>query len=157
MLYKTTVKLIPAIAIGNKTNLGPGAVSGMTIGIAPNTATENQMIRAVPIDLASRPESMPPRMPPRLPTPISRPVSTGRTCTTRTRNRISSAPEIEPNRFAVPVQAAILRSTGCPKTNLSPANSSLRSPAKPPGTPGAGVAEAASADADASPAEARAP
>lgn len=44
---------------------------------------------------------------------------------TRTRNRISSATVIEPNRFAVPVHAAILRSTGCLNTNARPANSRI--------------------------------
>ncbi|HEX9517544.1 MAG TPA: hypothetical protein VF940_15385 [Streptosporangiaceae bacterium] len=58
-------------------------------------------------------------------------MSAGRTCTTRTRNTISRAPEIEPNKFAVPVHAAILRRTGCLNTNASPAKSSLRSPANP--------------------------
>ena len=70
------------------------------------------MIRADPIHLDSRPDSTPPRIPPRLPMLNSSPTSAGRTCTTRTRKIISSATVIEPNRFAVPVQAAILRSTG---------------------------------------------
>jgi hypothetical protein len=44
---------------------------------------------------------------------------------------ISTAPAIEENRFAVPVQATILRRIGSPTTNLRPSAISARRLGRP--------------------------
>jgi hypothetical protein len=84
-------------------------------------------MRAEPMSRLSRPDRIPPATPPRLPTAISSPVSAGLTCRTRTRKMISRAAAMAPNRFAVPVHAAMLRRIGCLTTNLRPSKTSARS------------------------------
>jgi hypothetical protein len=85
------------------------------------------MTRAEPRKAVSRPENTPPATPPRLPTAISSPVSAGRTCRTRTRKMICTAAAMAPNRFAVPVHAAMLRRIGSLTTNFRPSKISARS------------------------------
>jgi len=105
----------------------PGAASGISSWGRPNTSIEYQTMRADPIRRLSRPASRPPATPPRLATAMSSPVSAGLTRRTRTRKTISSAIPMLPNRFAVPVQAVILRRIGWRSTNESPSPISARS------------------------------
>jgi len=115
----------------------PGAARGTSSWGRLSTSIEYQMIRAEPMRRLSRPASTPPATPPRPATATSSPVSAGRTRSTRTRKTISSARAMLPNRFAVPVQAAILRRIGCRSTKESPSAISARRPARP--APACGV------------------
>ena len=93
------------------------------------------MIRAEPIHRASAPDRRPATMPPMLPAATIRPVYAGRTCSTRTRKMISSVNTMLPKKLAVPVHAAILRSTGCRTTKFRPAKISVRSFGRSPPSP----------------------
>ncbi len=115
----------------------PGSASGTSSWGKLSTSIEYQMMRAEPIRPLSLPASRPPATPPRLATAMSSPVSAGRTRRTRTRKTISSATPMLPNRFAVPVQATILRRMGCPSTNESPSVISALRPARSPAGCGA--------------------
>jgi hypothetical protein len=108
---------------------------------------ENQMMRAEPISRLSLPDRTAPATPPRLPTAMSSPVSAGLTCRTRTRKMISTAVAMAPNRFAVPVHAAMLRRIGCLSTNFRPSKTSARSVWRGAGGGGCSRALMASRDA----------
>ncbi len=145
-MYTTALKENAAKPTGKSASRQPGSASGTISCGRPRTSIENQMIRAVPISRLSRPDSTPPTTPPRLPTAISSPVSAGLTCRTRTRKMISTAAAIAPNRFAVPVQAAMLRRIGCLSTNFRPSKTSARSVWRGAGGGGSSRARMASRD-----------
>jgi hypothetical protein len=126
-LYTTALKENAAKPTGNSATRQPGWASGTMSCGKPRTSIENQMMRAEPMTRLSLPDSTPPTTPPRLPTAISSPVSAGLTCRTRIRKMISTAAAIAPNRFAVPVHAAMLRRIGCRNTKFRPSRTSARS------------------------------
>ena len=84
------------------------------------------MMRAEPTRRASRPARIPPAMPPIALIANSTPVKAGWTCSTRIRKTIPMAMHMPLNRFAVPVQATILRRIGCLTTNFRPSAISAR-------------------------------
>ncbi len=127
--------------------LAGSAASGISSWGRPNTSIEYQTMRADPIRRLSRPASRPLATPPRLAAAMSAPVPAGGTRSTRTMKTISSAMPMLPNRFAVPVQAVILRRIGWRSTNDSPSAISVRSFWRWPGWGGSSRARMASSDA----------
>jgi hypothetical protein len=146
-LYTTALNENAAKPTGNSATRQPGSASGTISCGRPRTSIENQMTRAEPRNRLILPDSTPPATPPRLPTAISSPVSAGLTCRIRTRKMICSAAAMAPNRFAVPVHAAMLRRIGCLSTNFRPSEISARSVWCGPGGGGRSRALMASRDA----------